>query len=243
MKVKVLGTSCTWFVRNNTSFVIDDDIVFDVPSGNYKLISDYTDTMKIRCVLISHFHADHFGDFRVIATEIMRNSERYGRKEKLRVYAPKGVIDRLIDCNKVFIGAADECEPQKYINKIDFIELEDGFEFQEKGYKIKAFKMEHGLPETYGFSFEDESGKVVAFSSDTAMCENLHLMLENADFAFVEMSATSPHKTHLSTVEVVELINKYQNTKIFPIHTSNKTQDFAVSNGLNYLNDGDELVL
>ena len=102
--------------------------------------------------------------------------------------------------------------------------------------------MEHGLPETYGFSFEDESGKVVAFSADTAMCENLHLMLENADFAFVEMSATSLHKSHLSTMEVVALIKKYQKTKIFPIHTSNKTQEFAVLNGLNYLNDGDELV-
>ena len=28
MKLKVIGTSCTWFERNNTSFVIDKDIVF-----------------------------------------------------------------------------------------------------------------------------------------------------------------------------------------------------------------------
>jgi hypothetical protein len=36
MKVFAVGTSCTWFKRNNTSFIIDDKILFDTPAGSYK---------------------------------------------------------------------------------------------------------------------------------------------------------------------------------------------------------------
>ena len=36
MKVNVMGTSCIWFTRNNTSFVIDEEMFLDVPEGSYK---------------------------------------------------------------------------------------------------------------------------------------------------------------------------------------------------------------
>jgi hypothetical protein len=38
MVVDVIGSSCTWFKRNNTSFVLDGNILFDIPIGNYKQI-------------------------------------------------------------------------------------------------------------------------------------------------------------------------------------------------------------
>lgn len=241
MKLKVLGTSCTWFVRNNTSFVIDDEIVFDLPSGNYKLLEDYIEIMKTNCAIISHFHSDHFGDFRILTTKMSRHFEKYGRTEKFRVYGPKGIVQRIIDVNRLFCAAPDETNERSLTEHIDFFELEDGFEFEECGYKIKAFKMEHGIPETFGFTFTDKNGKVVAFSSDTKMCDNLHKLLEKADVAFVEMSSTVAHKTHLSIAEFEELEKKYSNAKFFAVHTSDKCQEYAIKNGLNYLNDGDLL--
>ena len=241
MKLKVIGTSCTWFERNNTSFVIDDDIVFDVPAGNYKLISKYTDISKLRCVLITHFHTDHFSDFRIIATLTMRHFEEFGRTENLRVYAPKGIIENMTAGAKLTYSGKDECDEESLRKYIDFIELEDGFEFEEGDYKIKAYKVDHGAPETYGFTFTDKTGKTIAFSADTKMCDNLHNMLETADVAFVEMSAIKPHRTHLTVDEFLELSNKYNKTKMYPIHTCDKAQEYAISHGLNYVNDGDEL--
>ncbi len=243
MKLKILGTSCTWFKRLNTSYVIDDDIVFDVPNGNYKEISKYTEISKIRCVLISHFHTDHFADFRIIATLFNRHFERYQRTEKLRVYAPKGVIQHMIDIAELTYSGDDECEESEIRRCIDFVELVDGYEFEEGDYKIKAYRMEHGAPETYGFVFTDREGKVIAFSADTAMCDNLHKMLEKADFAFVEMSSTVPHKTHLSIADFESLEKQYKNAKFYPVHTCDRCQNYAIENGMNYVNDGDELLL
>lgn len=239
MKVKVLGTSCTWFKRNNTSFILDDKIVFDVPFGNYKLINSYMDIYDIKSVIITHFHSDHFGDLNVIATRFMRHLS--DDAEKLKIYGPKGILEKLIEYNKVLLGAKDECDPESLTKHIDFIEVCDGFEFEVCGYKVKAFEMVHGVPETYGFSFSDENGKTIVFSADTAMCDNLNLMLENADVAFVEMSDIRQSKTHLSTQEFVDLTKKYSKTKFYPVHTSDMSQEFAINNGLNYLNDGDIL--
>lgn len=243
MKLKVIGTSCTWFERNNTSFVIDKDIVFDVPDGNYKLISKYTDISKLRCVLITHFHTDHFLDFRIIATLIMRHFEKYGRTENLRVYSPKGIVEKMVQMAELSYSGNDEKDADSIKKHIDFIEIEDGFEFEESDYKIKAYKMEHGAPETYGFTFTDKDGKVFAFSSDTKMCDNLHKMLETADYAFVEMSSTIPHRSHLSINEFVELEKTYTNAKFYPVHTSDACQKYAIENNMNYVNDGDELDL
>ena len=243
MKLKIIGTSCTWFKRLNTSYVIDDYIVFDVPTGNYKPIARYTDIAKLKCVLISHFHTDHFADFRIIATLTMRHFYDYGRTEKLRVYAPKGILEHLVASAKMTYSGPDECSEEALTEHIDFIELKDGFEFSEGDYKIKAYKMEHGAPETYGFTFTDKEGKLIAFSADTKMCDNLHLMLKKADYAFVEMASTIPHRSHLSIAEFEELEKKYSKTKFYPVHTSDKTQEYAIENGMNYVNDGDELLL
>ena len=79
MKVFAVGTSCTWFTRNNTSFIIDDKILFDTPAGSYKDIITKIDILKLDAIFISHFHADHFGDFPVFATRFMRYSERVGK--------------------------------------------------------------------------------------------------------------------------------------------------------------------
>ena len=70
MKVFAVGTSCTWFKRNNTSFILDDKILLDTPSGSYKDIIRKIDIFKLDGIVISHFHADHFGDFSIFATPL-----------------------------------------------------------------------------------------------------------------------------------------------------------------------------
>ena len=112
MKVFVVGTACTWFKRNNTSFIIDEKIVFDTPSGSYKDIIKQIDIFKLDGIVISHFHADHFGDFPIFATRFMRESEKQGRTKKLKVYGPKSVLEKLIALNSVLGGADDECDAE-----------------------------------------------------------------------------------------------------------------------------------
>ena len=243
MKVFAVGTSCTWFERNNTSFIIDDKILFDTPSGSYKDIIKQIDIFKLDGIIISHFHADHFGDFQVFTTRFMRESERQGRTQNLKVYGPKGTLDKLIAFNLNLVCADDECSEETLRKNIDFIEVEDGDEFELSGYKVKTYEVDHNRAYCLGFSFEDKNGKIVSFSGDTKECENLHKMLEISDVAFVDMAAPVPAKAHLDCFRFVELQKMYPNCQMWPIHTSDECYKFAEDNGLRVLNDFDEIII
>ena len=243
MKVFAVGTSCTWFERNNTSFIIDDKILFDTPSGSYKDILKRIDIFKLDAIIISHFHADHFGDFQVFATRIMRESEKQGRTEKLKVFGPKGILEKLVSVNKLLCGGEDVCSEDTFKRKIDFFEVADGDEFEVSGYKVKTYEVDHNKTYCLGFLFEDKNGKTIAFSGDTRECDGLHKMLEISDVAFVDMAAPAPAKAHLDCFRFVELQKMYPNCQMLPIHTSDECYRFAVENKMRVVNDFDEIVI
>jgi ribonuclease BN (tRNA processing enzyme) len=236
MKVTVVGTSCTWFSRNNTSFIVDDDIIIDVPEGSYKSIVKDIDIFKTKCIFCTHFHTDHFVGVRIIVTQILRNHA--GRKEKLRVYGPHGILDKIIEFNKLFLNGKDECSKEETLKYVEFIELEDGMEIKEGNYNITSYKMEHGNVETFGFTFTDKNNTTVGFSADTKPCANLNKILEKSNYAFVELSAKEKSNTHVSIDDFNKLIKKYDKVKIFPVHTSDYCQEYVEKHNLNPLIDG-----
>lgn len=243
MKVYLVGTACTWFKRNNTSFILDDKILFDLPSGSYKEIIRKMDIFDIKSVFISHFHADHFLDAQVVVTRFMRESEKNGVKDKLKFYGPKGTLDHLIEYNKLICAGVDECDRESLTKRVEFIEVEDGDEFETEGYKVKVFTMDHGRVYSQGYTFTDKNGKTFAFTSDTRECLNLHEMLKISDYALVDMATIDEQPSHLHASRFVELTNEYKNCKMFPVHTSDASQKFAEENGLNAVFDGQELIL
>lgn len=236
MKVTVVGTSCTWFTRNNTSFIIDDDIILDMPEGSYKDIAKCIDVFKVNSILISHLHGDHFPDLHIIATLIMRSKQP--RAEKLKVYGPKGMLKELIKLNKLFHGGKDEIKKKSFLPYIDFIDIADGDTFSVGKYNVKVYRMNHGKVETYGFVFTEENGKVVAFSSDTKYCENLQNMVSGSDVAFVDFASMAEYPSHVCKDEFHKLLYDNPKTKIYPVHTNDKTQEYVEQNKLNPLKDG-----
>ena len=243
MKVFAVGTGCTWFERNNTSFIIDDKILFDTPSGSYKDIIKHIDIFKLDGIIISHFHADHFGDFSVFMTRFMRESQNHGRTKKLKVFGQVGILEKLISLNTLMCGAEDECDEEKLKKNIDFIEVDEGDEFELSGYNVKVLKVDHGRTPCLAFLFSDENGKRVGFSGDTKECAGLHQLLENSDVAFVDMAATEPVKAHLHSDGFVELQKKYENCKMIPVHMSDECLEFAKKNSLYVLNDFEEIII
>lgn len=243
MKIYAVGTSCTWFERNNTSFILDDDMLFDTPNGSYKFIIKQTDILKLRAIFISHFHSDHYADIHIIATRIMREANKIGKTQKLKMFGPKGMLDKLIDINVVFCSAEDELDRENYLRAIDFVEVGDGDEFKFGGYKIKVYALDHGDVYSQGYTFTDKNGKTIAFTADTKDCDNLRKMLSVSDVVFVDMSSNVPSKTHLDAKCFVKLMKKYPNCKMYPVHTSDETYEFARKNGMNLISDGETLIV
>lgn len=245
MIIDIIGTSCTWFKRNNTSYVIDKKIILDTPSGAYKDIIKVMDIFDAEAVIISHFHSDHFSDLMNITTQIMRHGKRLGRTEKLKVYGPKGIAQKLIDLNKVLESSVQECSLSEYEETVEFIEIYDGYEFEVGKYKVKTFKMLHDKLDAYGFVFDDKNGNSVGFTADSAMCDSVDEILKSANYAFIDMASPDkiPNNKHMNVDEFILNQKKYPSVKMFPIHTSDQTQEMAIKLGLNYLTDGQVLNL
>lgn len=252
MIVDVLGTSCTWFERKNTSFLLDKKIVFDSPAGSYKDLIKAVNIYDLEAVIISHFHSDHFGDLHCIATQILRHSQKMGRKRKLKIYGPKDIGQRLVEFNRLQESSYKECELENYSDTIDFIEVEDGSCFELDDYIVNVYAMEHGIV-CYGFLFTHKvTGKRYGFTSDTAVCENLYKMAENSDYLFADTALANDDviKYNMSTVkkhttydEFIELTKKYPNVTMYPVHTCDKNQELARKEGLNVLEDGQVLII
>lgn len=242
MKVNVLGTSCTWFKRHNTSFILDDSALFDVPEGNYKEIIKLISIYDLNWIFISHIHTDHAAGLHIITKRYL--CENYNKKEKLRIYAPKQMAETLVQFSVLFNGSKKEKDINLLKSKIEFIDLYDGLEFEEGEYKVLVKRMDHGKVEGYGLIFKSKiSGKTISFSADTKDCPALREMLSVSDFAFVDMAAFEESESHLTKTEFVELSKTYPNCKMFPVHTSDKCQEFAKNNQLNFLEDGQILNL
>lgn len=248
MKVYAVGTSCTWFARNNTSFILDDKILFDTPDGSYKSIIRYVGDAddflkKIKTIFISHFHSDHFFDLHVIATRLMRESERLGLTEKVKIYCQKGTLDKLVELNTVIFGGKDELDKNQLQKHAEFIEVGDGDEFEIENYKVKVFAMDHGTVYSQGYTFTDKNGVVVGFTADTKDCENLQKMLSVSNVAFVDVASMIPANSHLDVKRYMELEKEYKNCKMYAIHTADDTFEFCKNNGINALDDGDTVII
>ena len=239
MKIDVIGSSCSWYQRNNTSFVIDGKILFDISSGNYKDIIKKYDIFDIDSLIISHWHSDHIGDIKVLSTMFLRAKKKGKIDKKLKMYSFAGLDEYIIKLQKLTFSREDELDINLLRNAVEFYDINDGDEFEENGYKIKAYAVDHGDLACLGYTFTDKDGKTVAFSGDTTNCENLEKMLSISDYAFVDMAATFKNPNHLDVDGFIELQKKYPNCKMFPIHTSDPAFELGKEKGIELVNDGD----
>lgn len=209
MKIDIVGSMCTWVKELSTSFIIDDEILFDAPQSSFKtLLIDY-DLTKIKYIIISHFHSDHFGDIHLVLDYIFNHT-----KNNITIIAPKTCKERLFTIFK----ALEVAYLQKYVDeRVTFIDCENNKIIKFDNYKIKCFKMLHNDLDSYGFLLETEN-KIVGFSGDTAMCNNVRKILKKAQIAFIDSANVSVNNKHLCVGEVNELSKEFTNCKIYAVH-------------------------
>lgn len=230
MKIDVVGNMCTWTKELSTSFIINDEILFDTPQSSFKtLLNDY-DLKKIKYIIISHFHSDHFGDLHLVLDYIFNHT-----KNNLTIIAPKGCKERLFEIFKIFEVSYFQKHTEE---RVSFIDCENNKIIKLGQYKIKCFKMLHKDLDAYGFTIENEN-KVVGFSGDSAMCNNIRKILKKSQVAFIDSANVAVDNKHLCTGEVNELCKEFADCKIYAVHLAPHSLAEAKYIGLNYAKQGE----
>lgn len=209
MKIDIVGSACTWVKPLSTSFIINDEILFDCPQGSFKtLMNDYK-LDKIKYIIITHFHSDHFMDLHLVFDYLFRNFPQ----SRFTVIAPKGCFERLCSLFRLIEVAYLE----EYLKeRVCFIDSENGKKIKLGNYNFKCFKMVHGSLDAYGFIIDD--GVKVGFTGDTSMCNNVHKILKKSKACFIDTANFEIDKKHLSVSEVMNLKQEYPDCKLHMVH-------------------------
>lgn len=235
MKIDVVGNGCTWTKELSTSFIIDDEILFDVPQGSFKSLLHKYNLDNIKYIIISHFHSDHFADLHLVLDYIFNHLP----ERTLTIIAPKGCKERLLALFKL-LETPHLVPPLN--EKVNFIDLENGKRIKFENFALKIYGMTHKNLDAYGFIIE--SGKTsVGFSGDTAMCNNIRKILKKSQSCFIDSANTHQNNSHLSLKEISQLEDEFENCKFLRIHLSDASKAELNKQKISYPKQGETIYI
>jgi ribonuclease Z len=167
--------------------------MFDCGAGTtHNMVRANSNPADVGVIFLTHLHHDHICDFPLFAI----TGWMWDRATAPIVLGPKGTKNF---CSHLFEGGAFEADfrarsnyPLRQNNleavRPDVREVSPGLAYEDENVRIFCDYVEHiprEISECFGVRLEAE-GKVIAFSGDTAPCDNMVKLAENADVLFHE---------------------------------------------------------
>ncbi|MFC1698561.1 MBL fold metallo-hydrolase [Candidatus Omnitrophota bacterium] len=189
-----------------------DYLLFDTGPGTIKKLLEIGLTYHdITRIFYTHFHTDHTLDLAAILF-----AAKYGlslRKQELQVIGPQG----LGHFYKGLLGLYGQVIiPEAYQLKLQ--EIGPGDELNFDAYNILTRKMQH-CPESLAYRLE-ANGKSMVYSGDTADCEEIVELGQNADILILECSFPNRIKVagHLIPEQAATIARKCNCKKLVLTH-------------------------
>lgn len=204
-----------WNEHNSASYMIDDDILVDVPNGMCKyLYREGIHPSSINNILITHFHGDHYFDIPFLYLVKSRSDNK-----ELNVFCIHQGKKKI---NKLYNLAFGKEERKKvYISmKINY-NKNDLFKVNE--YNVKKVKMSHKEILEYGYIFNKED-KSIGFTGDTTYCKNFEYMAEVCNYIFCDCMFINATQSHMGIDKLKYLTDKYPNCTFVTSHMENETR-------------------
>lgn len=234
MKLTMLGTGFATAIKcYNTCFALSDEqehFLVDAGGGNQILSileEEEISLEEIHHVFATHGHTDHLLGviwmIRTIGTKMVRGFY----EGDLWVYCHKE-LHEIIEtiCNLTIWGNVTRL----FGERIHFIELEDGDEYEILGSQVKFFDIHSTKVKQFGFSMTMQDGKrLVCCGDEPLRGENLEYakdcdwMLHEAFCLYEEHEKFKPYEKHHSTVkDACEMAQKFRVKNLILYHTEDK---------------------
>jgi ribonuclease Z len=190
MELITLGTGAAWpdADRSAPAFLVrHDGIPYLIDCGGgvcHQLMKIGCKPSEISNILLTHIHIDHCVEF----PSLVFGAYLTGKVGGFNVYGPMGIkhfTTSIFDDTYNFAK-----KMMKSLRNVDIdinsSEFDGGVILEENGLIIDSLLMNHGI-NTLAYRFT-ANGKKLVFSSDTAPCDNLTKIAENADVLVIECS-------------------------------------------------------
>src|SRR5215831_13425740 len=179
MKLTVLGCAGSFPGPDSpcSSYLVEAAgfrLLLDFGTGSLSALQRHATLTSVDAILLTHLHADHVLD--ACSYVVVRRYAPEGTYPAIPLYAPSGARERLAGA----YGAAAEGPLDDVYT---FVDLKPG-NFDIGPFSITVDRVNHPV-ETYGVRVEHD-GRVLAYSADTAPCEALTRLAQNADLFLCE---------------------------------------------------------
>jgi ribonuclease BN (tRNA processing enzyme) len=180
---------------------------------------------NIRVAFLTHRHVDHTVGY---ADLIFSPAQAFGnRTEPLEVYGPQGTV-----AMTEYILKAHKLNPEDQRYRVNAHEIKPGVVYKDANVTVKAFAVQHGNVEAFGFRFETPD-RAIVISGDTTPTQSV---VENCDacdvliheaYSLATFNAVPPDaqgqrkKLHTSSQELAELAKKARPALLVVYHRSN----------------------
>ena len=244
MKLCTVGTGKTLVAEACASSLVNDEILIDCGMGVFKsFVKNGIDFTKIRTILITHLHADHFYDLPAFAT-YYRN---YPSNDPLDIYLPEDGIEAFHLIMKYAMNLDDDYD--EWMPKNIFLhEYKDGDGFNFDNVHVSARLVDHGpMKPAFGFILEND-GKKIGFSGDTKPCNEIDTIVEESDVIVIDTSVIDRGiDAHMGVDDIYDYCKRYPGKRFFATHMEKESRERmkrekAFAN-LVVPNDGEEFII
>lgn len=194
--------------RGQLAMLIDDDYLIETGDGALRNINAFgVDLNKIKRIMISHLHSDHFIGIVHVLFDMMNVRNR---KEPLEIIGPKGI-------EKATRGLMSLCElpvadDEKRGYQLIFKELGNSEAFDD----IQTVKGEH--PSEAHAYLITRNGKSIFYNGESTYTEELLKLAEGADLFISTVVVTEPHSFHISPVDLGSAATKAGVKRLAVVH-------------------------
>ena len=185
-------------------------LMLDFGPGSLSALQRYASLTSVDAILLTHLHADHVLD--AASYVVVRRYAPDGPYPALPVYAPAGAAERL--------AAAYGPNGEGQLDDVyTFHDLKPGT-LTIGPLALTVDRVNHPV-ETYGVRIE-HGGKVLAYSADTAPCDSLIRLAQDADLFLCEASyldgEDNPPDLHLTGRDAGEAAIKANASRLVLTH-------------------------
>lgn len=192
-----------------------DRCLIDIGSGSLpNLKAMGLNLREISCLVISHFHGDHFGglpNFLLDAVFVQR------RQQKLTIIGPKGVESKVWALQESMYGDTSHLD---FGFPIDFIEFEPGRDIKlTSSLAIQSIPVIHSAPSHPHAVKITVNGKSIVYTGDTEWTDDLAELTRGSDVVICECFGWSgPLKYHLTYQEIISKMEVIAAERLFLTH-------------------------
>lgn len=224
------------------AFLLGENFLVETPPDIMQsLFREKADLSRIDTIFISHFHADHFFGFPLLALRLFFDCR--GASRVLRVIGPEGIAARSRELCETAWGSGHPSLQWLSANA-EFSVVKPGVEVEPgAGVSILPFSTRH-LIETFGFVLRINGAAVFTYLADTLWDDSLIPFLElGSGTVLADMNGepSDPRPVHMTESDVITFALPHCPAGTVFLGTHLKTQKESRHPGIRYVRPGDRM--